>query len=101
MNDVSAHVRLLVQTSLSVWFVFWAIRRKSESDERLDTSAQIVRWTVVVLSYALTFVPQPELAWVRITFLLIGLAFVAWPNLASGLNRSLRSWTGRHQPREH
>src|SRR5450432_4256714 len=87
--DFFDHLRLLVQVSVSVWFVFWAWRRKYDTDEELGASGQFLRWAVVAGAYALTFLPNPSLSWVRVASFLAGLSFVAWPNLAALLVRSL------------
>jgi len=77
-----AHVRLLAQTSIGVWFAFWAWRKKYGSDDAVRGRSQVVRWLIVLAAYSLTFLPQPSLWWLRVGSFLIGLAFIAWPSLA-------------------
>lgn len=101
MKDFRAHVLVLTEISLSIWFVSWAWRRKSGDTERLDSAAQVLRWIAVAMAYAITFVPGADLAWLRVTFLLVGLAFIAWPNLACavrGLMNGREQRNGTHGP---
>lgn len=69
--------------AFGVWFVFWAIRRKGEFDHPLNRNAKLVRWTIVVASFAATAQLRRPDAWAyRSIALTIGLAFYCWPNFA-------------------
>lgn len=74
----------------SLWFISWGIRRAGEFDYPLDFAGQVVRWVlVVVLLGAMTYFPG--LSAPRVTLLLGGCAFLAWPNFAYHLTRFLRT----------
>ena len=79
-NQFLAHIRLLAQTSIGVWFAFWAWRKKYGSDDVVRGSAQALRWLIGLATYSLTFLPQPGLWLFRVGSFLIGLALVAWPS---------------------
>jgi hypothetical protein len=90
---------VLVAKASGIWFVVWAIRKKGEFDYELDWTACIVRWLVVFVAFALTaeFTKSgPTIA--RILVLVIGLAFLCWPNFAYHLVRFSRTVL---EPREH
>jgi hypothetical protein len=72
-----------------IWLIFWSIRRRGEFDFKLDSTAQLLRWAIVFSAFALltkflTFgVP-------RSTILIVGLAFLCWPNCAYHVSNVLR-----------
>ncbi len=69
--------------ALGVWFVFWAIRRKGEFDYELTRNAKLVRWAVVGIAFALVAeFTRIGFDAARISALVIGLAFLCWPNFA-------------------
>lgn len=73
----------------SLWFISWGIRRSGEFDYPLDFTGQVVRWAlVVVLLGAMTYFPGYSAP--RVSLLLGGAAFLAWPNFAYHLTRFLR-----------
>jgi len=71
--------------AVSVWFVSWALRRKYELDYKLTVTEQLTRWAIVAAAFGLTFLPDSNLATVRIVAGILGIGFVAWPNLAHHL----------------
>jgi hypothetical protein len=79
-----------------IWFAFWAIRSRYEVDEKLDGKAHIVRWSIIVGSYAALLLPGPEFKIIRIVALTILLAFLCWPNFAY----RLRHWLWRDNTAE-
>ena len=82
MSDLTVAFNAIVK-ALGVWFIFWAIRRKGEFDHKLDTKSQIVRWAIVVLAFVLMAeFSNQGLTAPRILALVIGLAFLCWPNFA-------------------
>jgi uncharacterized membrane protein YedE/YeeE len=86
-----SHVNFLVQKSLGIWFVFWAIRRKADWDYKLSGTAKAVRWTVVGVGYVLAAgLPGPAL--VRLVPGLTGICFLCWPNLAYRLTSLFVEW---------
>ena len=72
-----------------LWLIFWSIRRRGEFDEKLDSYAQGLRWSLVLGSFAL-LTQFPRFGYPRATLLLIGLAFLCWPNFAFHLSNVLR-----------
>ena len=81
---------MLAGCSISLWFVSWSIRRRSEVDEKLDSTAQITRWAVVASGYLAGSVPGPRFAIFKAILLLLGLAFPCWPNFAYHLTNLFR-----------
>jgi hypothetical protein len=75
------YIRQLAATAISVWFVAWALRRRYELDIQLKRSEQIARWIVVAGCLAMTLLPGPQFAAVRVVAGIIGISFLAWPNL--------------------
>ena len=72
----------IAEGAASVWFVFWALRRKYELDEKLDLRAQSLRWIVVAIAFGLTMLSGSGFSAVRVIAGIAGTAFLAWPNLA-------------------
>ena len=86
-----SHVSFLVEKSIGIWFVFWAIRRKAGVDYRLSGTAKAVRWTVVGAGYVLgAGLPGPAVA--RVVPGLTGICFLCWPNLAYHLSNLFVQW---------
>jgi hypothetical protein len=76
-----------------LWLSVWAIRRKSEADYPLDGSAQLVRWTAVVVGFAIGYyVPGQEFGgYVRVAGAFLALGFLCWPNFAYHLSNLFRA----------
>ena len=70
----------IAEGTASVWFVFWALRRKYELDEKLSLRAQTLRLIVVAIACGLTMLSG--FGAVRVIAWISGTAFLAWPNLA-------------------
>lgn len=73
-----------------VWLGVWAVRKKYEVDEELDRAAQIIRWSVVAVSFAVMSVPGPEFKLARILAAVVLLAFLCWPNFAYQLRQMFK-----------
>lgn len=84
-NGTVLYASQITSCAVSVWFVSWALRRKYELDYKLTAMEQLTRWVIVAVAFGLTFLPDSNLATVRITSGILGIAFVAWPNLARHL----------------
>ena len=83
----------LVSGVLCIYISCWAIRYKAGLDYKLSRRAQLIRWSVIALGYALIHLPGPGMAYVRMTAGFVGLAVFCWPNLAYRLDRLLfRDW---------
>jgi hypothetical protein len=82
-RETILYIEQLAGTAVSVWFVCWAYRRRYELDIHLTRSEQIARWVVVAICLAITLLPGAhlQLAAIRIIGGLVGICFVAWPNL--------------------
>jgi hypothetical protein len=95
---VSEELRQLMMGALAVgakafslWLVAWAIRRKGEFDYKLDWVAQLVRWPIVAVSFAAAWRFRIPESWAyRSVALIIGLAFLCWPNFAYHLANLFR-----------
>ena len=83
----------LAAAVLCIYFSCWAIRYKAGLDYKLSRRAQLIRWSLVALGYALIHLPGPGVGYVRVTAGFVGLAVFCWPNLAYRLDRLLfRDW---------
>jgi hypothetical protein len=77
-----------------IWLSVWAIRRKSEVDYPLGTSAQWIRWIVVLLGFTVAyFAPFKS---IRLVSGFTALAFLCWPNCAHHAARLL-NWQNADQ----
>jgi len=72
----------LVKGALSIWFISWAVRRRYQLDYELRRCEQTLRWLVVGVAFALALVPGATFSIGRVTAGILGVAFLAWPNLA-------------------
>jgi hypothetical protein len=77
-----AYASQIASAAVSVWIVSRGIRRRLECDYELSRREQTLRWTVVLLAFGLTFATGSNLATMRVVAGIVGLTFVAWPNLA-------------------
>jgi hypothetical protein len=82
LNGTISYLSDLVCGAVSVWFFFWAYRRKYELDYKLDRTTQTIRWLIVLAGFGLALLPGPESKIVRITSGVMLVAFLAWPNFA-------------------
>jgi hypothetical protein len=82
LNGTFSYLSGLACGAVSVWFFFWAYRRKYELDYKLDRTAQTVRWSIVLAGFDLALLPGSEFKIVRITGGFVLVAFLAWPNFA-------------------
>ena len=84
-------VGFLLQKSLGIWFVTWAIRYKADWDYKLSGSAKGVRWAVVAIGYLLA-ASLPGPAPMRLVPGLLGICFLCWPNFAYHLTNLFVEW---------
>lgn len=77
-----AYASRLVQTAVCLWLVCWGVRRKYELDYKLDSRTQKTRWAIISVCFLCAMLQGDEFKWLRILSGIIGLGFVAWPNLA-------------------
>ena len=79
-----------------IWLTSWAIRRRYELDYELDPSEQVLRWSVVVISFVIVGrSPGPGHLISRAVPLIVGLSFLCWPNLGLHLAQLFRQISGR------
>src|SRR5215470_6449101 len=72
---------------IGIWVSVWAIRRKSDVDYRLDSTEKTIRWSIAFIGLSVTRLPGSSLGYVRLAGLLLGMAFLCWPNFAHHLAR--------------
>jgi len=82
----------VIAAIVGIWLPFWAIRRKAELDYKLNATAQILRWVVIAMCYALVFLPGVRLGPIRAACFIVGLTFLCWPNFAYHLARRFQNW---------
>jgi hypothetical protein len=85
-------VSYALQKSVGLWLSIWAVRFSAGIDYTLSAQGKTIRWTVVVICFALTSVPGASLGWFRVSWYLVGLAFLCWPNLAYHLGKLFDKW---------
>jgi hypothetical protein len=85
LSEVVARFQFAFQKSLGLWLTSWVLRHSAGWDYKLGGTATLFRWGTVLVAYLLAAaLPGPGI--VRVMFLLIGLAFLCWPNFAYHLN---------------
>lgn len=91
VNSVLTNSINILAKALGVWFIFWSIRRKGEFDLPLDVVAATLRWIIVLLSFGIAgqMVGSARIV-PRSILLIIGLAFLCWPNFAYHLTKLFR-----------
>jgi hypothetical protein len=87
-----SQLSFLLEKSLGIWFVVWAIRRRFDWDYKLSATAGIVRWAVVTVCYVLLATGVLGVSAVRLFILTIGLCFLCWPNFAYHLTKFFTEW---------
>lgn len=87
-----SQLSFLLEKSLGIWFVVWAIRRRFRWNYKLSSTAIAVRWAVVTVCYLLLATGVLGLAAVRLFVLAIGLCFLCWPNFAYHLTNFFVEW---------
>ncbi len=92
MQMLFSRLSFLLEKSLGIWFVVWAIRRRSDWDYKLSSIAMAIRWGVVTVCYLLLATGFLSLAAVRLLVLAVGLCFLCWPNFAYNLSNFFIDW---------
>jgi len=88
LSEILSGALGLLARGLSIWFVVWAIRRKGDFDLELGLKEHVVRWGIVLASFALAMTFKQTGATVpRLVATAVGLAFLCWPNFAYHLVR--------------
>jgi Protein of unknown function (DUF3592) len=87
-----SQLAFLLEKSLGIWFVVWAIRRKFDLDYKLSSTAVLLRWAVVTFSYLLLATGVLGIAAVRLPILAVGLLFLCWPNFVYHLTKFFVQW---------
>jgi hypothetical protein len=72
----------LAAAEICIWLVIWSIRRRGEMDEKLDTTAKLIRWAFVVGGWLLASIPGGKFGPFRAVAGVLGLIFLCWPNFA-------------------
>ena len=77
--------------AIGIWLGIWGFRRKLESDYKLDRTARAVRWSIVLICW---IVASARVGPVSGLALVVGVAFLWWPNFAYHLARVFRRNSG-------
>ena len=76
--------------AIGIWLGIWGLRRKLESDYKLDRVARAVRWSIVLGSWIIGSIPGRSIGPLSGAACLVGLAFLWWPNFAYHLTKIFR-----------
>ena len=76
--------------AIGIWLGIWAFRRKLESDYKLDRTARVARWCIVLTCWILGSIPGRGIGPLSALAVVVGLAFLWWPNFAYHLTRLFR-----------
>ena len=95
-REIFHNALFLAQCLICIWVVFWSIRRRGGFDEQLSPKAQVLRWTVVVCGVLLASIPGTTLGFLQGVSLILGAAFLWWPNLAAHVMRLCDGGWRRH-----
>jgi Protein of unknown function (DUF3592) len=91
IQTLISRISFLLQKSLGIWLLVWAIRYKADWDFRLSRTAKAVRWGVVGGGYVLgASLPGPGV--VRLVPGFVGICFLCWPNLAYHMTNLFVEW---------
>lgn len=88
----------IIGYAIGIWAGAWGYRYWSGVDEPLDRAEKGIRWCVVGCSFVFIQSASPKLAIVRLIAGFVGVAFLAWPNLARSVGDLLR-WIHILRPR--
>jgi hypothetical protein len=77
-----ALVQSIFEYAAGMWFAAWAFRKRYELDYKLNGQMQLLRWVVVCVGFALTFISGASAKWLRLGGGFTALFFLCWPNLA-------------------
>lgn len=89
-GEALAYITALVTGAVSVWSMFWMIRRGYGADDPLTRKEKLIRWSVVAAGFCIALFVEgddPEFKLIRIGGWLLATAFLAWPNFAHMLGR--------------
>lgn len=78
--------------TISIWFVGWSVRSRKKLDLPRDTQTELVRWSIVLVSWILGSLPIRGFGYGRLVFASITVAFHCWPNFSV---RLVRWWERR------
>lgn len=78
--DIAAQTGFLIEKSVGPWLAVWAVRYRWNLDYRLSANARLVRWGVVAVGYSMAL--GSTIRDIRLAGVLVGLAFLCWPNFA-------------------
>lgn len=80
----------LAAAEICIWLVVWSIRHRGELDEKLDVTAKLIRWAVVLGGWLLASIPGGKFGPFRAVAGVLGLLFLCWPNFAYRLGNLFR-----------
>ncbi len=82
LRQLEANLAYLAQPAIGLWLGIWSLRRRLESDYKLSRTARWIRWTIVLVCWIVASIPLKRIGPIRALGLVIGLAFLWWPNFA-------------------
>jgi len=92
LDEFWRYAALWASCGISIGFVIWGIRSKFELDVPMDNRGKRIRASVVLAGWFLASLPLPHTAVpgsIRMIALLVGYAFLWWPNLVVHITRRL------------
>ena len=88
----SRNAVFLAGLGTSLWFALWGLRRKFELDIPLNSRGRLIRSVVVLGCWLVASLPLVHAGLFRIILVaavLVGLAFLIWPNVVVRISRGL------------
>jgi hypothetical protein len=70
-------------TCIGIRFITWGMERKFELGEQPKPRARTIRWSIVLGSLLLGYVPGEKLWALRVLAGIVGVAFACWPNFSN------------------
>lgn len=81
--------------TIGIWLGIWGLRQRLESDYKLDRTARAVRWCIVLICWVIGSIPGHGRRPLSGLALIVGLAFLWWPNFAYHFVRGVRWSVGK------
>ncbi len=90
LHEFLSNATTIATPAIGIWLGIWGLRRKLDSDYKLDWTARAVRWCIVLICWVIVSIPGHGRRPVSGLALIVGLALLWWPNFAYHFVRGVR-----------